>query len=101
MSLTLEKLADEFRSIHNHICVVHDCKLVRLVGVAEDDDDFYYRVVEMGGMVSYCSAVGPCVSIKSGIPPERYESMDRVFELNNAPPTQEFGMLRLPPSRRK
>lgn len=98
MSLTLEKLADEFRPFHNHICVVHDCQLVRLVGVAEDDMDFYYKVVEMGGRVSYCSAVGSCVSIKPGYPPDRYESVDRVFALNNAAPTLEFGVVSLPPS---
>lgn len=89
--LTLQQLAQEYRPFHNHICVVHDCTLVRLLGVVDGGDDFYYKVVELGGKVTLCSAVGSCVSLKEGYPDaERYEQLDRVFGYNGAPATEEF-----------
>lgn len=89
--LTLESFKAEMAPFHNDICVVHDCKLARLVGLAESDDDFYYKVVELGGRISYCSAVGACVSLKATYPdPERYATMDNSFSLNRAAPTDTF-----------
>lgn len=94
--LTLQKLAQEYSPFHNHLCVVHDCKLVRLVGVVDGGDDFYYKVVELGGKVSLCSAVGSCVSLKAGYPDaERYEQLDKVFGYNGAPATEEFEVTEL------
>lgn len=76
---------------HNDICIVHDCMLARLVGLAESTDDFYYKMVELGGRIRYCSAVGACVSLKATYPdPERYATMERTFSLNKAEPTAKF-----------
>lgn len=89
--LTLESVAHEYRRFHNHICVVHDCELVRLIGVAESPEDYYYKAVRLGGKVGYYSTVGSCVSLKECYPdPERYATLDKVFGFNRAQPTQEF-----------
>lgn len=96
--LSLQSLADEYRPFHNDICVIHDHLLARLVGVAEDESDFYYKVIPLGGKASYCSAVGSCVSLKAGYPdPERYACLDRTFALNGAVPSPEFEVTVLPP----
>lgn len=89
--LTLESLAEECRPYHNDICIAHNCKLVRLLGVAESSDDYYYKAVELGGHVSYFSAVGSCTSLKATYPlPDEYAAMNSLFALNGAPPTENF-----------
>lgn len=94
--LTLESLAEECQKYHNDICIVHQCKLVRLLGVAEDSQDYYYKAVELGGKISYFSAVGACTSLKATYPkPEEYASMDSTFSLNRAAPTESFEIEKL------
>lgn len=88
--LTLEKLADKMRPFHNHICILYDAELVRLIGVHEDQVDLYYVVQNRQGKVSYASAVGACVSLKDCYPADRYESMDHLFSLNGAPAVAHF-----------
>lgn len=88
--MTLEKLADAMRPFHNHICILYDSELVRLIGVHEDADDLYYVVQHQRGKISYASAVGPCVSLNGLYPSKRYESMEGIFSLNGAPPEAEF-----------
>lgn len=88
--LTFEKFADEMRPFHNDICILYDSELVRLIGVHEDQVDLYYVVQNRRGKVSYCTAVGSCVSLKNRYPVDRYESMDHLFSLNGAPPVAHF-----------
>lgn len=98
--LTLEKLADEMRPFHNDICILHDCELVRLVGVHDGDDDFYYRVRGKRPHGEYLStAVGHIVSLRGIYPAERYHHMDQVFALNGAEPTDEFVVTCYPSNR--
>ena len=78
----------EMKAMHNHICILADTDLVRLIGFDEDETDYYYIVRELGGRETGCSYVGPCISLKGKV--ERYEQMDDVFALNNAGPTEEF-----------
>lgn len=88
--LTLEKLADKMRPSHNHICILYDSELVRLIGVHEDEVDFYYVVQNHKGKIFHASAVGACVSLKDCYPADRYASMDNIFSLNGAIPVAHF-----------
>lgn len=90
--LTLETLADECRPFHNDICVLYDSELVRLVGVHEDEDDFYYRVRRIipPRREFLASAVGRIVSLRAIYPADEYQHMDQVFTLNGAGPSEEF-----------
>lgn len=89
--LTLEKLREELEIHHNDICIVYDLHLARLVGVAEDEDDFYYIIRQLNPKgQSWYSAVGHIVSLKGLYPKDRYEYMDYLFELNGAEKTDEF-----------
>lgn len=89
--LTLEKLTEDTKPFHNDICILYDSVLVRLVGIADDGDDFYYIVREMGPKNEYyASAVGHIISLRPTYPAERYKYMSDIFEMNGAPPTEEF-----------
>lgn len=96
MSLTLQSLAENMRPFHNDICIVHDCELGRLVGVAEDDSDLYYMVARMSKGVGYYSAVGSCVSLRGHYPDAAYARLDGVHEFNRAQKTEAFERLVLP-----
>lgn len=73
--------------------MLHDCELARLLGVAEDDFDLYYKVVNLAGKVYYASAVGACVSLRGVY--SRYTQLDGVFEHNNAKKTEVFSVEKL------
>lgn len=89
--MTLDDLYDEGKQFHNHICILYDMTLVRFIGVAEDDDDCYYIVREIGKPKEYwASAVGFIISLKGKYPEPRYNNMDNLFELNGAEKTEEF-----------
>lgn len=90
MSLTLESLAAEMQPFHNDICIVHDCEMGRLIGVAEDDSDLYYMVARLGKGVQYYSAVGSCVSLRGHYPEDAYTRLDNVHGYNNAGKTETF-----------
>lgn len=98
--LTLDKLAEEMRHMHNDMCILYDMDIVRLVGVAEDERDLYYIVRNprhrgQDGKTEYwASAVGHIVSLKGLYPEERYNYMDNVFSLNNASKTDEFKVVK-------
>lgn len=88
--LTLEKLAEEYKPFHNHICLMYGSELVRLLGVKEADDDFYYIGRSIGfnsNIVSY-SAVGHCESLKGKL--ETYDHMENAFTLNGCPASETF-----------
>lgn len=90
--LTFEKFENEIRPMHNHICILHDCELVRLVGIHRDSHDYYYTVKSIRNRVGkyYASAVGHIVSLKGLYPADRYEYMDKIFSLNGAEEEKEF-----------
>ena len=95
MTLTLQSLADEVRPILNDIGLIHDFSLARIVGVAEDDDDFYYIGMDHRGRRSYYSAVGACVSLRPGYPPDRYAALEGIFTINGGAPVAELEIVRL------
>ena len=94
--LTFEQLINEHKPNHNDICILYDMTLVRLVGVAEDEDDYYYIVREVTPKGEYlASCVGWLYSLKGIIAQERYDNMDNLFSLNGAERSDEFIIQRL------
>lgn len=76
-----EKILIKYARLHNHICILYDSKLVRLIGLHADMCDFYYKVKDISGKISYESAVGRLVSLKSLYP--NYTNMEKIFNLNH------------------
>jgi hypothetical protein len=95
---TLETLADEMRPFHNHVCMLYDTMLVRLVGVSQDERDLYYivRHLNMVGTNKRqvaASAVGHCYSLKGCLPEDRYASTDAILTRRGAMPLGEFAIV--------
>jgi len=92
-------IQDEMRPLHNHICIVHDDMMGRLVGIHEDAMDLYYRIrlrdrdmdrhgtAKTGGREVYATCVGACVSL-AGI--DRYEMLEAQFTRDGCPQEPEF-----------
>jgi hypothetical protein len=86
--LTIESLTAEMKPQHNDIGIVHDGDLVRLVGIADDEMDFYYIGVNCHGERTWYSCVGAFESLKGKI--RRYDILDNVFAMNLSPRTDTF-----------
>lgn len=99
MGLTLESLAAEMQPHHNEVVIVHDIYIGRLIGVADDEFDYYYMVATAGQGLGYYSAAGHCVSLRGHYPEEDYARLDNILELNNAGKTAEFELRVLPAKR--
>lgn len=56
----------------------------RLVGFAEDPNDYYYILEHVGGNRFYDSCVGQLIYLKN-LPKRDYEMLESVFDLNNSP----------------
>lgn len=85
----------ECRDMHNHICIVGDTEIGRLVGCFRDQMDMYYHIRFMYGHDKnstnqdvYWSAVGACISLKDTY--SRYDQLENTFALNGCPPSEEF-----------
>jgi len=90
--MTLDDLKKEMEPLMNHICVMYDTEMARLVGVAEDEMDMYYIVRPMNPKKEYRgTAVGHIVSLKDSY--ERYEHMDNVFAMNGSEKVTEFKVI--------
>lgn len=91
---SFEDFASEMKQYHNHICILYDSELVRLVGDHQDTYDLYYTVKSLDkkrGSFYYASAVGHLISLKGIYPSERYDHMNDVFHINGA--TEELTFL--------
>lgn len=75
-------------ALHNHIGIVHDWKLVRLIGYCEDEMDCYCWTKDRHGKEVKCSMVGAFESLKGKL--DRYDQLESGFALNGCPPTDEF-----------
>lgn len=89
-TLTIDSFTKEFQKHHNDICIIHDHKLERLIGVAETSEDFYYITSSLGGKISYSSAVGWCVSLKDSYPAKDYDRLENIFSLNGSGKVDKF-----------
>lgn len=83
-------IESEIRPIFNHICMLYDHEIVRLIGYHEDSVDCYYHVKRPDGTTLYGSAVGWIYSLKDYLPPARYDSLDNSLSMNGCPPEPEF-----------
>ena len=90
--MTFEELAEEIKPFHNHMCIMYDMEVVRLIGVGRDDCDYYYivQVRNRESPINWASAVGHLYSLKGLIPEERYNTMERVFSMNWGNPLKPF-----------
>jgi hypothetical protein len=93
--MTFQNFIDEMIPMHNQICVLYHSDIVRLVGVGQSENDYYYIVrtmkKEKGRDQEYWgTAVGHCLSLKGLYPDDGYASMDDIHTLNGAGPTEEF-----------
>jgi hypothetical protein len=79
---------EEVRALHNHICILYDMELVRVIGFREDELDYYYHVRNMDGREWFGTFVGGCVSLKDSYP--GYEVLDANWARNHCPPSEEF-----------
>lgn len=80
----------EMLPYHNHICLLYDSEIVRLIGVAEDILDFYYIVQSEDKEEEFwATAVGHCVSLKEVNYP-RYTQIENRFVQNGKCPTESF-----------
>lgn len=89
-ALTFESLLQDTRPMCNDICILDDSVLVRCVGVAETDEDFYYIVRGLVAKQFQASAVGSLVSLNGCYPATDYARLDAYFEQNGAPKVDEF-----------
>ncbi len=85
MSLTIEKLKKEIGKYKNTLVIGDLMDIVRLVGVIEETDDFYwlydkgkYNKVE----ISYSSCVGGWIPLKGFVPKKDYDRMVSIWNLN-------------------
>lgn len=95
--MKFEDFIEEMKPFHNHICIIYDTDLVRLVGVHNDERDYYYTVKSMNGRhpgmtqnLWHGTAVGHIISLKDIYPKDRYEYMDKIFEWNGATKEENF-----------
>lgn len=85
---------EEVKRQFNHIGIWADTDIVRLIGFAEDEDDFYWHIMYIGGKEVYASMVGPFESLVGKS--ERYAQIENVFSLNGCPKAEEMRITILP-----
>lgn len=90
MTTNWKKFQLQTRKLHNHMCLIHDTEIVRLIGVNRDKYDYYFTVLHKGGRLVHETAVGHCYSLKGKIPQGSYDRMDSIFGYNNAGPREHF-----------
>lgn len=86
--MTWDEMVDEVKQMFNHICIVHDMKIIRVVGISSDFMDVYYLGMDPQNGLQHYTFVGPCESLKGKV--ERYDCLDAHFSMNRCPPEDEF-----------
>lgn len=84
----MKSLEAECRAMFNHICLVNDCQVKRLIGYGEDEHDCYYIMRDLHGEIVWHTMVGPCSTLKGVY--DRYDIMDNKFAINSCPPETAF-----------
>lgn len=91
-----EEHIEQARKVFNHIGILYDTDIVRCVGFAEDDDDYYWvinghdKLVYGRGKLAYCSKVGAFISLKDLNYP-RYDYLEKMMhEYWGAPRAEKF-----------
>jgi hypothetical protein len=80
--ITMDSLRAEVEPYKNTL--VLDCfDVVRLVGIAEDQSDFYYVYERFRQGIVWSSAVGGWTPLKGIIPENEYKRLVYIWNLNN------------------
>jgi C-terminal processing protease CtpA/Prc len=83
-----DKYIKKAENVFNHIGILYDSKIVRCIGFAEDNEDYYYKTID-NNKITYNSMVGRFFSLKDIYP--NYNYMDEMFDKYwNAPKTLKF-----------
>jgi len=86
-SIDNAKLRNSEIELHKNELVIDLSKIVRLVDVVDDEDDYYWVYDEWIGMwhsnTYKSSCVGQHILLKGFLPDDRYNELVRVWNLNN------------------
>ena len=72
----------EFVKGHDNELVLDYFDVVRLIGFAEDDEDYYYIVKNVKKGEMWVSCVGWLFPLKNVLPDEHYDRLESTFKLN-------------------
>jgi hypothetical protein len=72
----------------NHLVLDAD-KVYRLLGITEDEDDYYWIYEDLHGKVSYASCVGGWTDLTHVLNHATYRHLDRLFIMNHTPPEKD------------
>jgi hypothetical protein len=79
---TLLELQKELEPYKNTLVIGDFYNVVRLVGVIDGEDDYYWVYDTIKGIV-HASCVGGWVALKGFIPEKEYQRLVNVWNLNN------------------
>lgn len=82
MSVTLESLKNELEPYKNTLVIDEFDRVVRLVGVVDGEDDYYWVYDGIRG-VYWGSCVGGWIPLKGYIPEKNYNKMVSMWNLNH------------------
>jgi len=72
----------KFVEDHDGELVIDFFKVEKLIGFAEDDEDYYYIVKGIEGFEQWVSCVMDLIPLKGVLPEDSYNRLLKVFELN-------------------
>jgi hypothetical protein len=81
MKTTLETILEEFENLKGQL-VIDGTSVVRLIGIATDDEDYYYVIYD-GLKVIWSSCVGKMIALKGKIDEYDYHKLVRLAQLNH------------------
>lgn len=67
---------------HRHELCLYLMDLYELIGFHEDDDDYYYEVINIQGQKQYLSCVGGFIYLKEKLSADEYHGMEMLWKLN-------------------
>lgn len=67
---------------HRHELCLYLMDLYELIGFHEDDDDYYYEVINIQGQKQYLSCVGGFIYLKEKLSDKEYEGLELLWKLN-------------------
>jgi len=79
---TLSKLKDKLEPFKNTLVIADFDRVVRLVDVIEDEDDFYWVYDSSTGII-HSSCFGDWIPLKGFLSDKDYNTMIHVWNLNN------------------
>ena len=80
----------EAKRVFNHVGILCDSEICRCIGFEDSGEDFYWKIIAIGGEIRYSSMVGPFVSLKTSRYPRYKQMEEQMHELWNAPRAEKF-----------